>query len=81
VAWCGAQAAAQHQISEAYKRDLLGQIQAHAEAKRAERTAYLEEGKKIRQVQQQEKASLEEVRCPQRLQLMGGRGMAHLQHA
>jgi hypothetical protein len=59
---CAVQAAAQHQISEAYKRDLLGQIQAHAEAKRAERTSYLEEGKKIRQAQQQEKASLEEVR-------------------
>ncbi|WIA11863.1 hypothetical protein OEZ85_011949 [Tetradesmus obliquus] len=56
------QAAAQHQISEAYKRDLLGQIQAHAEAKRAERAAYLEEGKKIRQVQQQEKATLEEIK-------------------
>jgi hypothetical protein len=52
---------AQHELSEAYKRDLLGQIQAHREAARAERAEYLEEGKKIRQQQQQEKAVLESV--------------------
>jgi len=52
---------AQLQLSEAYKRDLLGQIQAHREAGRAERQAYLEEGKKIRQEQIREKTTLETV--------------------
>jgi hypothetical protein len=52
---------AQLQLSEAYKRDLLGQIQAHREAARAERQAFLEEGKKIRQEQMREKATLEAV--------------------
>lgn len=52
---------AQMQLSEAYKRDLLGQIQAHREATRAERQAYLEEGKRIRQEQLREKATLESV--------------------
>jgi hypothetical protein len=52
---------AQQQLSEAYKRDLLGQIQAHREASRAERQAYLEEGKRIRQEQMREKATLEAV--------------------
>lgn len=53
----------QRQISEAYKRDLLAQIHAHAEAKHSERTQGLEEGRRIRQAQQQEKAALEEVRA------------------
>jgi hypothetical protein len=53
---------AQQQLSEAYKRDLLGQIEAHREIARAERQAYLEEGKKIRQEQMREKALLETVR-------------------
>lgn len=52
---------AQLELSEAYKRDLLGQIQAHREADRAERQAYLEEGKRIRQNQMREKALLETV--------------------
>lgn len=55
------QTMAQQQLSEAYKRDLLGQIQAHREATRAERQAYLEEGKRIRQEQMREKATLEAV--------------------
>lgn len=55
------QTTAQQQLSEAYKRDLLGQIQAHREATRAERQAYLEEGKRIRQEQMREKATLEAV--------------------
>lgn len=48
-------------INEAYKKDLIGQIQAHAEQKRSERTQYLEEGKKMRQQQEMEKAKLEQV--------------------
>jgi predicted transposase YdaD len=52
---------AQQQLSEAYKRDLLGQIQAHREATLAERQAYLEEGKRIKQQQMREKATLEAV--------------------
>lgn len=55
------QAITQQAIAEAYTKDLLGQIQARQEANRAERLGYLEEGKKIRQVQQQEKALLEQV--------------------
>lgn len=55
------QTMAQQQLSEAYKRDLLGQIQVHREATRAERQAYLEEGKRIRQEQMREKATLEAV--------------------
>ena len=58
---CAVQTMAQLQLSEAYKRDLLGQIQAHREAERAERQAHLEEGKKIRQEQLKEKALLETV--------------------
>lgn len=60
------QTMAQLELSEAYKRDLLGQIQAHREAARAERQAFLEEGKKIRQEQMREKATLEAVSasCP-----------------
>jgi hypothetical protein len=52
---------AQQQLSEAYKRDLLGQIQAHREATLAERQAFLEEGKRIKQQQMTEKATLEMV--------------------
>lgn len=55
------QTLAGRQLCEAYKHDLLGQIQAHRETQRAERQQYLEEGKKIRQLQQQEKAVLEQV--------------------
>lgn len=55
------QTMAQMQLSEAYKRDLLGQIQAHREATIAERQSYLEEGKRIRQEQMREKATLETV--------------------
>jgi hypothetical protein len=55
------QTRAQSELSEAHKRDLLGQIQAHREAARAERQAFLEEGKKIRQEQMREKATLEAV--------------------
>lgn len=68
---------AQLQISEAYKRDLLGQIQAHTEAKRAERTSYLEEGRKIRQTQQQEKAALEEVGSRDSGRTQAGAVVAH----
>jgi hypothetical protein len=55
------QVIAQQTIAEAYKKDLLGQIQAREEARRAERLGYLEEGKRIRQMQQHEKALLEQV--------------------
>lgn len=59
---CGVlQTMAQQQLSEAYKRDLLDQIQAHREATLAERQAFLEEGKRIKQQQMTEKATLEMV--------------------
>lgn len=61
VLCCAVQTMAQQQLSEAYKRDLLGQIQAHREATQAERQAYLEEGKRIKQQQLREKATLEMV--------------------
>jgi hypothetical protein len=56
------QTTAQLQINDAYKRDLLAQIQARHESQRAERQAYLEEGRKVRQEQAREKLRLEQVR-------------------
>lgn len=55
------QTTAQLQINDAYKRDLLAQIQARHEKQQAERQAYLEEGRKVRQEQAREKARLEQV--------------------
>lgn len=60
---CPHQTTAQLKINEAYKKDLIGQIQARVEQKRSERTEYLEEGKKMRQQQQLERAELEQVGC------------------
>jgi Trichohyalin-plectin-homology domain len=57
------QAMVQHTLTEAYKRDLLGQIQGRIEAARAERQSYLEEGRRMRQAQAQEKAVLEHIKA------------------
>eukprot|EP00775_Hariotina_reticulata_P006096 gene6096-6333_t len=66
------QAITQQTIAEAYKKDLLGQIQAREETNRAERLSYLEEGKKLRQVQQHEKALLEQVKQQKLEELAAG---------
>lgn len=63
---CCWQAMARQTLSEAYKRDLLAQIQAHEEAKRAQQEEAREEGRKFRMKQLQERAALDKVggRCP-----------------
>lgn len=50
----------------------MAQIQARSEATRSERVSYLEEGRRIRQQQQQEKARLEQVRKGGRLGQQAG---------
>lgn len=57
-----AQLDAQRRISEAYKRDLMSQVQASQEAKARERRAHLEEGRRLREKEEREKAKLEEVK-------------------
>ncbi|KAI8464416.1 MAG: tumor suppressor, Mitostatin-domain-containing protein [Monoraphidium minutum] len=57
-----AQADAQRRISAAYKRDLQSQVMAANEAKELERRAHLEEGRRLREAAEREKARLEEIK-------------------